>query len=833
MKRIIKIFVGVLLGLFLVLLILPFAFKGKIEKIVKEEINNNVNAKVDYESFALSFIKGFPDIYVGLNGLSVVGQDAFSRDTLLALGGFSTEVDLLSALSGEVVVKSILLDQLSVNAIMLADSTVNWDIVNESEEVDEDEVSDEESSSFKVVLESFEVRDANINYTDQLMALHSQIKGFNLNLSGDMSESQTNIELDSEVAGVYVNMEGNQCLKGASLGLNAGINADLENMKFTFLENELRLNGLALQMDGSVHMKEEVYGLDLTLGAKKTDFKSLLALVPEMYLKDFEDLKTAGQLELNASLKGDYVGEENLPAFNFVLNVVDGMIQYPDLPKSVDNIDIKLNVNNPGGSPDGTTTVLEKFHFELGGNPFDASLNVTTPVSNLTFNGLVDGKIDLSSLADAIPLDSLDLKGMIEADLTLVGDYQMVEREDYEKIEANGTVILSDFYYNSVDMPQGVLIPSAELLFSPKYLDLKSFDSKIGQSDFQLEGKIENYLSYVLKNGILKGKLKHTSSYINSNEFLTEASSEEPVAEDTTELELVEIPKNLDLVLSSNIKHLLYDKLSINNANGKIVIKDGSVVLDGLNMDLMGGDLKMTGQYNTADLQKPFVDFNFVGHNIDVNKAANSFSVVDSMLPLAKNAIGIVSPKFSYYSQLTKDFKPVMSSIDGGGNLKSNGVEVSGSKIQNGLATMLKDERYKVMKAEDLDINFSIEKGNVIVQPFTTKVYGKSIAVQGRQGVDKSIDYKLTMPVARAEVAGMAGLMGLNLPTSGDDLLVDVIVRGTVNDPQLSLNLDKAKAEVGKELEKEAEKAVKKLLEDPDAQKKVDELTKKFKSIFK
>jgi hypothetical protein len=273
--------------------------------------------------------------------------------------------------------------------------------------------------------------------------------------------------------------------------------------------------------------------------------------------------------------------------------------------------------------------------------------------------------------------------------------------------------------------------------------------------------------------------------------------------------------------------------LSINNTKGKIVIKDGSVVLDGLDMNLMGGELEMTGQYNTANIEKPFVDFSFVGKNIDINKAANSFSVVDSMMPIAKNAIGVVSPKFKYYSELRKDFKPVLSSIDGGGNLKSEGVEVSGSKIQNGLSALLKNERYKKMRAENLNINFTIDQGNVIVKPFTTKVYGKNIQVQGRQGVDQSIDYLLTMPVARAEVAGMAGLMGLNLPTSGDDLMVDVIVKGTVKEPQLSLNLDKAKAEVGEELEKEAEKAVKKLLKDPDTQKKVEDLTKKLKNIFK
>jgi len=406
----------------------------------------------------------------------------------------------------------------------------------------------------------------------------------------------------------------------------------------------------------------------------------------------------------------------------------------------------------------------------------------------------------------------------------------MIEKEQYDQVQANGKVLLTDFSFSNADLPQGILISQAEMTFSPRYVDLKSFSSQIGQSDFDLDGRLENYLGYVLKDGILKGKLTHYSKYINTNEFMTEEPESDlsELPEDTTALEIVEVPKNIDIVFASKIDKLLYDKLIINNAIGTIVVRDGRVLLDGLNMNLLNGALTMSGQYNTQDMKKPFVDFQFAGQNIDINMAANSFSVVDSMVPIAKKAVGNVSPNFNYYSQLGDDFMPVIETMDGKGNLKSKGVEVSGSKIQNGLASMLKNEKYKVMKAEDFNINFKIDKGNVIVSPFKTKVYGKELEIQGVQGIDQSINYKMTMPFSRKEVAGMAGLMGMSLPTSGDDLMVDVIVTGTIKEPQLKLDLEKASKEVGKELEKEAEKAVKKILEDPDTKKKVDDLLNNF-----
>ncbi len=813
MNKILKILVGILVGIFLLLLVLPIVFKGKVEQIIKDEINNQVNAKVDYNAFSLSLIKNFPNVNMGIDGLFVVGNDNFSKDTLVYLGSFSTELDLISAISGCVEIKSVLLKDLLVNAIVLPDSSANWDIFITHDEIEVEEQSDTEPSDFRVLLESFVIDNANILYHDQTINLESAIKGFNLELSGDMSEVKTNLQITSVVDQAFVTYEDIKYVNGTSLALNARIGADLENMVFSLLENELRLNRMSLKMDGEVDVKENGYGLNLKLGTTNTDLKSLLALVPETYLKDIEDLKTEGVMSLVVEVKGDYIDEAHLPAFDFKLLVDKGMIKYPELPQSIDNINVKLKVNNEGGSADKTFVILEQFHFELDNNPFDATLTVGTPISNAVFNGKVDGRIDLGSLREAVPLDSFDIKGIVEANLAINGDYKMVENEDYESINAKGSLALSNFAFKNQDLPQGILINHSKMTFNPRSVKLEAFDCKIGASDFQLNGILENYLSYALKNGVLRGQLNHYSKLINSNELMVQASSEISATEGEEEdIALVEVPKDIDFTLNTKIDKLLYDKLAINKAEGKVTIRDGVVKMDGLKMQLLDGSMLMSGQYNTKNSNKAFVDFNIEGQNLDLNRAANSFSVVDSMLPLAKNTKGRISPKFIYYSQLSKNAKPIMATTNGGGWLKSESIEVSGSKIQNSLASTLKKDSYKKMKAEDLNINFVIENGNIIVKPFKTKVGGQLVEVQGTQGLDQSLNYKITMPVSRKEVAKMAGLVGFNLPTSGDDLMVDVLVTGTVQEPLMRFDLDKAQKQVAKDLEKEGEKLLKNFL---------------------
>ena len=60
--------------IFLILLILPFAFKGKILKMAQESASTSVNAKISFDDdLSISLIRNFPNLSVGVNNLKVIG----------------------------------------------------------------------------------------------------------------------------------------------------------------------------------------------------------------------------------------------------------------------------------------------------------------------------------------------------------------------------------------------------------------------------------------------------------------------------------------------------------------------------------------------------------------------------------------------------------------------------------------------------------------------------------------------------------------------------------------------------------------------------------------
>jgi hypothetical protein len=67
MKKVLRI-LAIVVGVILLLLILtPLLFKSKIETMVKQKVNEQVHATVDWSGFSLSFFRGFPNLSISLH----------------------------------------------------------------------------------------------------------------------------------------------------------------------------------------------------------------------------------------------------------------------------------------------------------------------------------------------------------------------------------------------------------------------------------------------------------------------------------------------------------------------------------------------------------------------------------------------------------------------------------------------------------------------------------------------------------------------------------------------------------------------------------------------
>jgi len=858
MKTLFKTF-GIIIAIILLALItVPYLFSDKIEEIVKREINNYVDATVDYKDFSLSIFSSFPDLQASLEDVSIVGKDKFKNDTLAYIGYFAAEVNIMSVFEESIAINSVALENAKVKAIVATDSTANWDIVKTSTDTTVVEETDTTTSTLALDLNEVIIRKTNVAYIDSTSNMAAYVNDINLDLNGKMVGDITNINLLLKIAGIDIELDGIKMLNGSTVDFNAGIEADLANNKYTFQENLLNFSGIPLAFDGYAQLKDTTILVDMKLAAKETSFKTILALIPDYIMKDVPGLKMDGTLDLFANIKGEYIDLSHIPALDVAFRINDGVIKYPDLPKSLNDINVDLTVKNPGGNADLTTVDLSKFHFELGNNPFDALLKVTTPISNATIDAMLKGTVNLNSLKEALPLDSISLAGIINADLSIATDMKAIETAAYETIKANGALGLNSFTFESSDFPQGVIIPEAKLAFSPKAVVLNPLKVNVGKSDFDITGNVENYLAYALSDGTLIGKVTLASNLIDCNELMGETSTETTTADSTvvqntantdstttSSASDLAIPKNLDILVTADINELLFDKLTINKIAGQIDIKDGIAQLSKLNMNIFEGTATLNGAYNTKNPEKPLVDMAVNLGSVNINSLTNSFSTIDSMLPIAKHAYGVIDLALNVDTELDGELSPVLSTTNGKGSFHSTDIQLKGSDFQEKLSTLLKNEKYKELSLKDLNVKFTIEKGNILIEPFKMKMLNKEAQFSGKQGLDQSMDYLLTIPFERAEVLSLLGNLSSGMNKEGADVPVGITIKGILTKPTLGLNLDEAKNVLMDEVKAKAEEKIteakeelkakteEKIKEQLQNNEKVQEAADKLKNLFK
>ncbi len=794
MKKILKIISIFVLALLVLMIIIPLAFHKPIMNKAREEINKSVNARVDFD-LHLSLIKGFPDLFVELRNLTVTGIDQFEGDTLIAFRSFGLKVNLISAIRMKNIdIKSVILDKPRIHAVVLENGKANWDIMKDTSTAVTVDTTPSEPVHFSARLRKLLIKDGLMRYDDRQAGMQAVINGFNFLMKGNLANDFTSIAIKTSADAITFIMDKIPYLNRVKMAAHFDVDADMAKSVFTLRDNAFSLNELTLGWDGTVGLTGDSILTDVKFATKKTDFRSILSLVPAVYSHDFASVQTSGQFQLDGQVKGVYY-DTILPSAMLNLQVTDGRFRYPDLPASVDNIQVNTLVDFHGEDMDLTTVDVKKFHLELAGNPLDVSLHIAHPVSDPQVDGLFKGIIDLGKVQSVLPLDSTTLAGIVTSDVSFAGTMSMLERDQYEQFKADGNLIVNGLNYKSSDLPQGLSIKNAELLFSPRYLDLRSFNMLVGRSDIQLSGKITDFLPYVFSNKTIRGNFVLTSGLLDANEFMSGSATADTVT-DTTQMTLFEVPKNIDFTLNSGLKKVLYDKLEISDLKGLIELKNGVAKLTNLSMNLLQGSMQMNGEYNTSDLTKPSIDFNLKINEIDIPSSFDAFTMVARFAPIAKSAKGKVSAGISLQSLLDQHMNPVLPSVSGSGTLSSRSVEIGNSKIFEKLADALKNEKLRQIAVKDLNISFEIKDGRVYVKPFTTKLGSTSLTVAGDQGLDQTLNYAMALTLPRTEIgssvmnslASAAAARGITVNPS-ETVNVKVKVGGTFSDPKVQPDL--------------------------------------------
>lgn len=841
MKKVLTIIGVVLIVIIIAMISIPFLFKDKIKTAVLNVANEQLNAKVDIKDFGLNLFSNFPNATLSLEDASITGIGDFEKDTLVQAKSGSVTIDLMSLFGSNYNISRINLDRASVYAKVLADGRTNYDIMKTDSTATDTET--ENSTPFNLNLKKITVNDCNIVYQNDSTKMKLVLNKWSGEISGDFSASETTIKTTSEISEISFYMDGIPYLNKVKGNADATINANFDNMKFTFDKSEIRINELKASIDGWFTMQGKNYedmDFDLKLNAPDTQFKDILSLVPAMYTADFKDVKTSGTATLDAYIKGLWQGE-NYPAFNVKVGVNNAMFQYPSLPKSVNDINLAVDINSKGGSLDNMIIDISKFSFNLGGNPFSGNLNITTPMSDPNLKAHANGTINLGMIKEVYPLEKgTELNGIITANINLATRMSAIEKEQYENVSATGKLELNNMAYKATDMPE-VLINNASLEFTPRYVNLPSLEVKIGKNDISANGRLENFIAYALKDQTLKGQLNIKSNYLNANDFISSETSG-TAATDTTSAtsEDIIIPKNIDFTLSAVLNQIVYGKMNITNMVGNMTVKNGILTLNNVSANALGGSAKVNGSYNTSDPKTPKVDFDIALSKVSFAETFKSVESIQKFAPIFESLIGTYSMNLKFNTSLGQSIMQTLASLTGSGALQTSDVKVENVAALTALSSALKTDALKSISPKDLNLPFNIDNGQIITKPFNINIgNGGMMKLEGSTGLDQSINYKGTVTLPKSLANNYINNVPITIGGTFSSPKIGVDTKALVTDAASSIvsgllggksdgtgtSLSEEKAKQIEKIRTEADNSAKKLVE--EAQKQSDNLVAK------
>jgi hypothetical protein len=801
---------GALLVLLLALLLgLPLLFRDRIAQRAKLEANRNLDARVDWRDVGLSFFRDFPNLTLTLDDLTAAGVGRFQGDTLAAVHHLRVVLDLASVLGNltagrPIVVRAVELDQPRLSLIALEDGTANWDITKKTPATTPEAA----AKPMAISLRRFEISNGAVAFDNRKAKLKASLSGYDQSLSGDFSRDLVGIKTKADADTVSVTFAGIPYLNRVALGLTADVQADLAKKSYSLKDMELRLNDLRLGVSGSARTAGTNLGLDLAFNAPSTNFRSILSLVPAVYAHDFEKVKTAGTFAVNGQVKGEY-GDSAFPSFALNAKVNNAAFQYPDLPLPARDIVMDLSLTNPGGSADSTLVKLDRFHLLVGRNPVDARMVLRTPVSDPDLDLRVKGKVDLADVGRTLKLEGIDqLAGTVAADALVRTRMSFIDKKQYDKVAASGTVDVGNLTVKGEALPKPLAIQQASLRLAPERAELQSFNGTIGSSDIKASGSLENLLAFVMRGDTLRGSATVTSNRFNLDEWRSGEG----------DLQIIPVPPKIDFGLNATVAELTYDKLKMSNARGRLRVKDQRVTLEDFRMNTLGGEIGVTGFYETTTPSKPTFDVGLKLTKLDIPSAFQAFTTVQMLAPVAKYAVGKFSTDLHVNGALGKNMMPLFPALSGKGSLQTSEVVLKDFPALEKVVDVTKLRFLDNPALDALRAAFQIRDGRLFVQPFDVKLGGTTMTVSGSNGFDQSLQYTLGLEVPRSMLGGeanqaiaglvsKAGQAGVDL-SAAPRIPLAIQLGGTVTNPSVKADVGTLTSSVAKGAEQAVKQAV-------------------------
>jgi len=504
-----KVLTGIVISI-LLLLTIPFvivqAYKDEIKLELEAEIDENFNTIVTFDKLNYSFFYHFPNLTLAMNKVEVLGVHEFEEDTLAHVDRIDIQLNWFKLIFfNKIEVDRIILNKPIIHILVLHDGNANYDILKT-----DTTTSNADSTFFSSIsLERFEIREGIIRYLDESTNRWFDLHGIDHNGKLNIINNKVEYSTKTEIQHVSISDHGITYIHDKELNLLMNIVFDMDSNICSLKENSIQLNKFLLGLDGAVTFLPKGYDIDLSFDSKQTSFSDILSLIPKTYKNQFKNIKTEGLLTCSGKIKGRYFDTSVvMPSYFIDFKIADAMLQMPDFPSKINDIQCELSIDNVSGIADSTIFDLKTFNMDFGGHPVKGRCKVQG-FSEIRIDTDILAELEFETIEKIFPIDHFDIKGKMNFELKANGIYKKTKNEvaSIPKFEFNLALSDGTLKYDSAaatfhDIE--LLLNSSNSDGNPQHtnLNLKHFQMYLGENSVTGNVLLKGLNPYYIKSDL-------------------------------------------------------------------------------------------------------------------------------------------------------------------------------------------------------------------------------------------------------------------------------------------------------------------------------------------
>lgn len=390
-----------------------------------------------------------------------------------------------------------------------------------------------------------------------------------------------------------------------------------------------------------------------------------------------------------------------------------------------------------------------------------ANADIDVKVNNLMKEQLAasfvikTGETEAEMDSTIVSLSDLNLNGKVRLDST--------QSNFIKQYNPRFTATTHNVLLYTPKLPETIHLTEFDMAYSPTSCDIRNTKVRLGHSDFELYGQVENLEEWLDHKELLKGDLHFTSDYADVDQLMSlfsgmgsDADSLKAMREEDTvpaEANPFIVPRDVNLTLHTHIKRSIAFGNDLHDVAGALTVKDGVAVLDQMGFVCKAARMQLTALYTSKRPSNLFAAIDFHLLDIQIDELLDMIPAVDTLVPMLAAFDGNANFHLAGESYLDAFYNPKMTSLKGAAAISGTDLVVMDN---NDLATIAKFMKFKSWKDKDNKIkidSLSVEMvcmdeghgSEIEVLPFLLSMGSYQICISGVQNINNDCVYHLEL----------------------------------------------------------------------------------------